>query len=227
MMKRILCWLLVMMLSLGCVCAEEIGEMKTETQDPNEISEQGAPAQQKEQYETAGLDWVTESAPAPATEPIENPAIAITGTVVEMGSVKLQIPEGWTVAADSQEEGTRTISASKDMLQLQIQSQSIGTAEEVEASVQVMGKEGLLESIVGGTMNGFGITEFEHTFTEQNGICCMTVNTDITMGEMPCGMGLAVMLEGGVMTLAMVMSIFGTAADTAPVLAAVLAPMMQ
>lgn len=236
-MKRILCLLMALMMCLCCACADEIGELKPPTQeiDPNEIMEQGT--QQKEQYETEGLDWITPA--APATEPIENPAVepivepieepaasAAAGELITVGNVTFALPEGWEKSEDSEEGGVRMVSASSGMNQLQIQSQAIyGSLEEMNAMINMMGSEGMLEMIVGGTLSGFGLTEFDYTYAEYKGIPCLTVNVDINMGEMPCGMGIAVMLDGCNMTMAMVMAIFGTAAESGPVLAAVLTPM--
>lgn len=236
-MKRILCLLMALMMCLCCACADEIGELKPPTQeiDPNEIMEQGT--QQKEQYETEGLDWITPA--APATEPIENPAVepivepieepaasAAAGELITVGNVTFALPEGWEKSEDSEEGGVRIVEASSDMNQLQIQSQAIyGSLEEMNAMINMMGSEGMLEMIVGGMLSGFGLTEFDYTYAEYKGIPCLTVNVDINMGEMPCGMGIAVMLDGCNMTMAMVMAIFGTAAESGPVLAAVLTPM--
>ena len=248
-MKRILCLLMALMMCLCCACADEIGELKPPTQeiDPNEIMEQGT--QQKEQYETEGLDWIAPAAPAtepieepvvepivepieepivePIEEPIETPAAsAAAGELITVGNVTFALPEGWEKSADSEEGGVRMVSASSDMNQLQIQSQAIyGSLEEMNAMMNLMGTEEMLEMIVGGTLSGFGLTEFDYTYAEYKGIPCLTVNVDINMGEMPCGMGIAVMLDGCNMTMAMVMAIFGTAAESGPVLAAVLAPM--
>lgn len=252
-MKRILCLLMALMMCLCCACADEIGELKPPTQeiDPNEIMEQGT--QQKEQYETEGLDWITPAAPAtepieepvvepimepimepieePVVEPIEEPieapaASAAAGELITVGNVTFALPEGWEKSADSEEGGVRMVSASSGMNQLQIQSQAIyGSLEEMNAMINMVGSEGMLEMIVGGTLSGFGLTEFDYTYAEYKGIPCLTVNVDINMGEMPCGMGIAVMLDGCNMTMAMVMAIFGTAAESGPVLAAVLTPM--
>ena len=236
-MKRILCLLMALMMCLCCACADEIGERKPPTQeiDPNEIMEQGT--QQKEQYETEGLDWITPAAPAtepieelvvePIVEPIEEPAAsAAAGELITVGNVTFALPEGWEKSEDSEEGGVRMVSASSGMNQLQIQSQAIyGSLEEMNAMINMMGSEGMLEMIVGGTLSGFGLTEFDYTYAEYKGIPCLTVNVDINMGEMPCGMGIAVMLDGCNMTMAMVMAIFGTAAESGPVLAAVLTPM--
>ena len=236
-MKRILCLLMALMMCLCCACADEIGELKPPTQeiDPNEIMEQGT--QQKEQYETEGLDWIAPA--APATEPIENPAVepivepieepaasAAAGELITVGNVTFALPEGWEKSEDSEEGGVRIVEASSGMNQLQIQSQAIyGSLEEMNAMINMMGSEGMLEMIVGGMLSGFGLTEFDYTYAEYKGIPCLTVNVDINMGEMPCGMGIAVMLDGCNMTMAMVMAIFGTAAESGPVLAAVLTPM--
>ena len=236
-MKRILCLLMALMMCLCCACADEIGELKPPTQeiDPNEIMEQGT--QQKEQYETEGLDWITPAAPAtepieepvvePIVEPIEEPAAsAAAGELITVGNVTFALPEGWEKSEDSEEGGVRMVMASSGMNQLQIQSQAIyGSLEEMNAMINMMGSEGMLEMIVGGTLSGFGLTEFDYTYAEYKGIPCLTVNVDINMGEMPCGMGIAVMLDGCNMTMAMVMAIFGTAAESGPVLAAVLTPM--
>ena len=236
-MKRILCLLMALMMCLCCACADEIGELKPPTQeiDPNEIMEQGT--QQKEQYETEGLDWITPAAPAtepieepvvePIMEPIEEPAAsAAAGELITVGNVTFALPEGWEKSEDSEEGGVRMVSASSGMNQLQIQSQAIyGSLEEMNAMINMMGSEGMLEMIVGGTLSGFGLTEFDYTYAEYKGIPCLTVNVDINMGEMPCGMGIAVMLDGCNMTMAMVMAIFGTAAESGSVLAAVLTPM--
>jgi len=236
-MKRILCLFMALLMGVSFACAEEIGELKPPTQeiDPNEIMEQGT--QQKEQYETEGLDWITPA--APATEPIENPAVepivepieepaasAAAGELITVGNVTFALPEGWEKSEDSEEGGVRIVAASSDMNQLQIQSQAIyGSLEEMNTMMNLMGTEEMLEMIVGGTLSGFGMTEFDYTYAEYKGIPCLTVNVDINMGEMPCGMGIAVMLDGCNMTMAMVMAIFGTAAESGPVLATVLAPM--
>ena len=198
-MKRIFAWLLALLLLLSCAYAEEISEQGANkpTTDINEISEQGQPVQQKQQYETEGLDWVVNTAPAtepieePAvvTEPIEEPAVVVepieepvavtepaalptdSGDRVGLKNVLLAVPSGWTVVSTedtTQSGGGLSVVMTDLKTSGQLQADSRPVTG-IENAVQSVGAESVLSSVLVGAMQQYGIVIDTYDFVTLKG----------------------------------------------------------
>lgn len=213
-MKRIFAWMLALLMLLSCAYAEEISEQGANkpTTNSDEISEQGQPVQEKQQYETEGLDWVVSTAPvtepieepAIVTEPIEEPAVVVepieepaavaepaalptdSGDRVGLKNVLLAVPSGWTVVSTedtTQSGGGLSVVMTDAKTGGQLQADS-RAVEGIETAVQSMGAEAVLSNVLTGALQGYGIVIDTYDFVTLKGdIPCVKTCRVVSMSS--------------------------------------------